>query len=140
MIVAFSSDVYLSSTVTIRNHLGELCFLGSVAADDNDEKYSATVKPSPDKKGFCATFYAGEDDYAIGENIYQQVYRIEVKLDDAGFKAIGMEKYVIAEKFRFDINNIAGEFQIINGDAISLEESMIKQFPLLYSNLLEASY
>ncbi|NRA25283.1 MAG: OmpA family protein, partial [Oleispira sp.] len=55
-------------------------------------------------------------------------------------EAIGINKYVIAEKFRFDINNIAGDFQIINGDAISLEESMIKQFPLLYSNLLEASY
>ena len=138
VIVAFSSDVYEDSTITIRNHLGELCFLGSDAR--GEEKYSATVKKSFHLPDYCATFYAGEDDYAIGDSIYQQVYRIEVELGAKGFEAIGIESYVIAEKFRFDINNIAGDFQIINGDAISLEESMIKQFPLLYSSLLEASY
>jgi hypothetical protein len=138
VIVAFSFDVYLDSIVTIRNHLGELCFLGSDAK--GEEKYTATVKESPDKKGYCATFYAGEDDYAMGESIYQQVYRIEVEPPVDFSKKLGAKKYVIAEKFRFDINNIAGDFQIVNGDAISLEESMIKQFPLLYTNLLEASY
>ncbi|MFT4906227.1 MAG: outer membrane protein OmpA-like peptidoglycan-associated protein [Oleispira sp.] len=138
VIVAFSSDVYLDSIVTIRNHLGELCFLGSDAT--GEEKYSATVKESPNQKDYCATFYAGEDDYAMGESIYQQVYRIEVEPPVDFAKKLGAKKYVIAEKFRFDINNIAGDFQIINGDAISLEESMIKQFPLLYTNLLEASY
>ena len=138
VIVAFSSDVYLGSTVTIRNHLGELCYLGSDAK--GEEKYSAIVKKSLNRPDYCATFYAGEDDYAVGESIYQQVYRIEVTLYGDALKKLKIKNYVIAEKFRFDINNIAGDFQIINGDAISLEESMIKQFPLLYSNLLEASY
>jgi len=137
VVIAFSSSVYEGSNIRIRNHLGHLCFQGKAGQGDT---HSTTVKETSDGKGYCATFYAGEDDYAIGEGIYQQVYRIEVELGEAGFKAIGIERYVIAEKFRFDINNIAGDFQIINGDAISLEESMIKQFPLLYSNLLEASY
>jgi outer membrane protein OmpA-like peptidoglycan-associated protein len=138
VVVAFSSSVYKGSTITIRNHLGELCFIGNDSV--NDEKHSATVQETFDGKGYCATFYAGENDYAIGESIYQQVYRIEVELGGDGFDAIGIERYAIAEKFRFDISNIAGDFQIINGDAISLEESMIKQFPLLYNNLREASF
>ncbi|WP_163831789.1 OmpA family protein [Spartinivicinus ruber] len=49
------------------------------------------------------------------------------KIEEDGF-------YILKEKFRFGIKKPIGEFEIINGDPFSVEESLVKQFPNLYAN------
>lgn len=41
-------------------------------------------------------------------------------------------KYELKEQVRFGITNFAGEFEIVNCDPISIEESVMQQFPTLY--------
>ncbi len=44
--------------------------------------------------------------------------------------------YTLAEMIKFNITNTAGEFDIINCDPISVEETIIKQYPQFYAHLL----
>ncbi len=46
------------------------------------------------------------------------------------------ESYTLSFNIKFDIQNIAGEFAIVNADPISLEEALIKQYPHYYNYLL----
>ncbi len=50
---------------------------------------------------------------------------------------MGEPIYELAEMVRFDIKNPAGEFDIVNCDPISVEESLITQYPRFYSHLLD---
>ncbi len=46
------------------------------------------------------------------------------------------DSYSLSFNIKFDIQNIAGEFAIVNADPISLEEALIKQYPHYYNYLL----
>ncbi len=48
----------------------------------------------------------------------------------------GTDSYTLSFNIKFDIQNIAGEFSIVNADPISLEEALIKQYPQYYNYLL----
>ncbi|MBB1281230.1 OmpA family protein [Pseudoalteromonas sp. SR41-1] len=78
------------------------------------------------------------------------LYKIRVKLDKLeldeqntrwsqnalSYDNSGTPYYEISEMLHFDIQNEAGEFDIINCDPISVEESLIKQFPSYYTHLI----
>ncbi len=48
----------------------------------------------------------------------------------------GNDSYTLSFNVKFDIQNTAGEFSIINADPISLEEALVKQYPHYYSHLM----
>ena len=78
------------------------------------------------------------------------LYKIRIKLNDdalgqqghrwshnaLSYDEHGTPYYEISEMLHFDIQNEAGEFDIINCDPISVEESLIKQFPSYYTHLI----
>ena len=78
------------------------------------------------------------------------LYKIRIKLDSEALKRLGNRwsqnalsyddsgtpYYELSEMLHFDIQNEAGEFDIINCDPISVEESLIKQFPSYYTHLI----
>ncbi len=47
--------------------------------------------------------------------------------------------YRLAENVKFGITNAAGEFDIVNCDPISVEETLMVQYPRFYTHLLEAA-
>jgi outer membrane protein OmpA-like peptidoglycan-associated protein len=51
----------------------------------------------------------------------------------------GEQSYRMAEMARFDIKNPAGDFDIINLDPVTVEETLITQYPRFYSHLLSAA-
>ncbi len=61
-------------------------------------------------------------------------------LEQCGETFYSQQSYQLTENFRFGLKNIAGEFEIINCDPITVEESLLKQFPLSYSHLIKDSY
>ncbi len=109
-----------------------------------------------------AGFFNTEDGLAADSKIYTAVinnndlklstglYKIRVKLDFDALKRLGNRwsqnalsydehgtpYYELSEMLHFDIQNEAGEFDIINCDPISVEESLIKQFPSYYTHLI----
>ena len=78
------------------------------------------------------------------------LYKIRIKLNDdalgqqghrwshnaLSYDEHGTPYYELSEMLHFDIQNEAGEFDIINCDPISVEESLIKQFPSYYTHLI----
>jgi hypothetical protein len=46
----------------------------------------------------------------------------------------GSKSYTIKEMVRFGITNFAGEFDVVSGDPISVEEAVMLQFPTLYAH------
>ncbi|TGE81092.1 OmpA family protein [Pseudoalteromonas sp. KS88] len=78
------------------------------------------------------------------------LYKIRIKLDALelekrlylwsqnalNYDEDGTPYYELSEMLHFDIQNEAGEFDIINCDPISVEESLIKQFPSYYTHLI----
>ena len=48
-------------------------------------------------------------------------------------------RYFLSEMINFDVQNAAGEFDIINCDPVSVEEALIVQYPRFYTHLLNAA-
>jgi len=135
VVISFSSDIYRGATITIRDRSGKLCFQGSDSVDVVDnipKKHIATVQ-DVDDMGYAAVFYDTEDLIGKAEKIQDQVFRIEVAVEEKEGNPLSGQVYSFAERFRFQVRNLAGDFEVINGDALSLEESMIQQFPTLHS-------
>ncbi len=99
------------------------------------------------------------DDYYLGvisgtkKDLPNGLYRFEIVLNPGDLKFSrgnwnslvnkrlddGNPSYRLAEMVKFDITSPAGEFDIINGDPITVEESLMVQYPRFYSHLLVAA-
>jgi outer membrane protein OmpA-like peptidoglycan-associated protein len=142
IVISFSSKIYDKATVTIRDNAGNLRFQGAAEGKKPLAKHTAVVKEIMQKQaggekdisvGFTAVFYDTDDVIGQATSIKDQVFRIEVTIPELLGNPLSGVTYSFAERFRFGISNLAGDFELINGDALSLEESMVKQFPTLYS-------
>jgi outer membrane protein OmpA-like peptidoglycan-associated protein len=85
-----------------------------------------------------------------GQKLSAGLYKIRIKLNDdalgqqghrwshnaLSYDEHGTPYYELSEMLHFDIQNEAGEFDIVNCDPISVEESLIKQFPSYYTHLI----
>ena len=151
IVISFSSEIYNGATVTIRDNAGKLCFHGAAEKNKTDKKtekdklakHTATVsehlqlqKEGKKSVGFTAVFYDIDDEMSKHTHAKDQIFRIEVQMPLIDDHPLSEKTYSFAEHFRFKINNLAGDFELINGDALSLEESMVKQFPSVYSEEL----
>lgn len=145
-IVAFSRPEYEGAQVKIFDYQGRSVFYGRNIDDASVNKRESAVHPIRDKDGntigYGAAFVDTDNDFDVFRLLNKDVFRVKVTfLDRTEAAALGLKHptYELAEKLRFNIKNMAGEFDIINGDAISLEEAMIKQFPMTYRHLIEKS-
>ena len=138
IVISFSSEIYIDATVTIRDNAGNLCFQGAKEGGEALNKYTATVTPQMQKLGqgkevsvgYSAVFYDLDDEMSKRTQARDQIFRIEVAMPflESGKHPLSEKIYSFAEHFRFKINNLAGDFELINGDALSLEESMVNSF------------
>ena len=138
--IVFSNEAYLDARVKIFNREGKAVFSSSPFEEKNTQRTVKTVNTNGSNTGACAAvFYDPLNEYDDSANAIDKVYRIEITLRDRESKDLGFKNltYNLVERLRFPITNIAGEFEFINGDAISLEEAMIKQFPTSYQHLVE---
>ncbi len=55
-------------------------------------------------------------------------------------KTVKEQSYQLKANFRFDVKNLAGDFEIVNCDPITIEEGMLKQFPQTYNKLIKQAY
>ena len=82
---------------------------------------------------------------ASPEELCTGLYHIEISSPDFplsgywGKHPQNLNSYTLIEKFRFEINNLAGDFEIINCDPITVEEGLFKQHTTQFSHLLKAS-
>ncbi|EAT13279.1 OmpA family protein [Bermanella marisrubri] len=138
--IIFSSEKYENSTVRVFNRQGKPVFSSSPHSVTSDTRYGLVEKLKDTNMSVCAAlFYDPLNEFSEDLDQEDQVYRIEVSLDEQYGVGLGIQnnQYSLVERLRFPITNIAGEFEILNGDAISLEEAMIKQFPASYKHIID---
>ncbi|CCK76766.1 Putative uncharacterized protein [Oleispira antarctica RB-8] len=155
VIITFSDERYVDATVTIKNRKGESVFfsgleaLGGNKADSTEaaEKRQAIVRNPGDENQkntiYCATFFDITNQFQASADAQDQMYQITVTASRERFNISPGPKgsdefcYTLVERLRFPIQSFAGEFDIINGDAISMEESLLRQFPQRYPDVLK---
>jgi len=155
VIITFSDIRYVDAKVTIKNRKGEGVFfsgleaLGGNKADSTEavKKRQASVE-NPGKGNqkdtiYCATFFDVKNEFQASADAQDQMYQITVTVKrdnlDISPGPDGSDEfcYTLVERLRFPIQSFAGEFDIINGDAISMEESLLRQFPQRYPDVLK---
>ncbi len=155
VLVTFSSKKYENATVSISKRNGNPAFLTKLpktdqdlvldkTKDDYEVKVTAEVKPIRDTKenllGYGAVFYDALATHDKAQSVEDQIYQIKVgfKITE-GKNSLGAEfsSYTLMERIRFPIESTFGEYDVINGDAISVEETLIKQFPLQYPHIIK---
>ncbi len=157
VLVTFSSKKYEDATVSITTRKGIPAFLTKLPASDKDlvldkkndtegylQKTITKVKAIRDKErnllGYGAVFYDALGTHDQADSVEDQIYQIKVGFElEKGINKLGseVEDYTLMERIRFPIEGAFGEFDIINGDAISVEETLIKQFPLQYPHIIQ---
>lgn len=156
VLVTFSSKQYEDATVSISKRNGNLAFLPKLPKTNQDlvldatdketfeEKTIAKVKAIRDKKdnllGYGAVFYDALATHDKAQSVEDQIYQIKVGFEvKKGKNSLGAEfsSYTLMERIRFPIESAFGEYDVINGDAISVEETLIKQFPLQYPHIIK---
>jgi len=138
--IVFSSADYKGAGVNIYRKDGSLIFSNSPFDVGTNSRKAIVTTVSGNAVGGCvALFYDPADEYPKNGSSEDQTFRIEVILDIEQVELLGLKSrtYSFVERIRFPITNIAGEFEVINGDAISLEEAMLKQFPGSYGHLID---
>jgi len=138
--IVFSSADYDLASVSIFKKDGSKVFSNSPFKANKISRVSEVELISSNDIASCAAlFYDPADEYPEHGSSEEQTYRIEVSVEEESAKKIGLKNtsYSFVERIRFPITNLAGEFEVINGDAISLEEAMLKQFPGSYGHLIE---
>lgn len=97
---------------------------------------SAEVSAKPTTALLCAVVVGSKKDLEPG------LYQIEVAPPPSAMKSgwrPGLKSYVLHEVLRFEISNLAGEFDVVQMDPISVEETLLLQFPSQYAHRLEAA-
>ncbi len=140
--VVFSSEVYVGANIRVLDHQGLPVFYSKPVLDGAKAQTVKVKEILDDDKniiGYGAVLYDADLEYDPDAGVAEQIYRIEVELpqDKADEMGLSSNVYVLAERLRFDIHNLAGEFEMVNGDAISLEEALIKQFPVVYRHIIQ---
>jgi outer membrane protein OmpA-like peptidoglycan-associated protein len=139
IVILFSNIDFEDSTVAIFDRHGNAVFSTKPYVDDTFSRIQEIKILTGSKAGACAAiFYDPLNEFNKAKSYEDQVYRIQVELDDEVKDTLKFKNktYSLVERIRFPITNLAGEFEVLNGDPISLEEAMIKQFPSSYGDLL----
>jgi hypothetical protein len=109
-----------------------------------------TVEITPDGRGpiKCDVRSDAELAFAVAtgdeKSLPAGLYSFTVLLDgqaaaDWSAPVARARKYQLKEQVRFGITNFAGEFDVVNCDPISIEESVMQQFPALYWHRIAAA-
>ena len=137
--VRFSDSRYLGAKVEITNRQGQPVFYANMSKKDIIS-FVIAIKDEggSEAHGYGAIFFDVDNHFDptadSSEHIYQftiapQEDRLAVESSDNSYKLV--------ERLRFPIKNNAGDFDVINGDAFSLEESLVRQFPLRFPNIIK---
>jgi len=106
------------------------------------------VTPEGKKPIKCEVRSDGEQTFAVAmgdeSSLPAGMYSFTIPLDgqvsaDWSTSVVRARKYQLKEQVRFGITNFAGEFDIVNCDPISIEESVMQQFPALYWHRIAAA-
>ena len=127
-IIAFSNSLFDRAAVRVWPHGGS-----------RHDALDTFVRKHGSIEIYAAIIYGTKDELPVG------LYNISVTPRSVPnqenwspkFKEPQGITYTLKEKFRFDFKNLAGEFELINGDPITLEESIIAQFPLQFEHLVK---
>jgi len=130
VILTFSDIIFFGRTVHIWPHGAEYnsFFMQNVARDEGSGLLVAIFRGSEEDlpRGLYNIRVSGLDVNGVNDKRWGNLVK---KTDNSSF--------TLKEKFRFDVNNLAGDFEIINCDPITIEEAMLQQFPLQYTHLIE---
>jgi len=130
VILTFSNSNFLNAYVDIWQH-------GTEYNTENRQ----TVTKVEDAELWFTIFRGSEQNLSSGlYNIRVSNFEVETSKNSHWSQLVESEgsfSFTLKEKFRFDIKNLAGDFEIINCDPITIEEAMLQQFPLQYSHLIE---
>ncbi|UTM59795.1 OmpA family protein [Photobacterium sp. CCB-ST2H9] len=145
IVVMFSSSKYEGSTVRLSDFPQGLCISGTESsATSIVEKVPFIDLDGEEKFSFCATFWIENDILSISNEI-EQFCRINVDVksvkNEAGidyFESKGIDEYSLKERvFHLPIKTVIGRTAVVNGDPISVEESLLLQAPDLYQNFIK---
>jgi len=156
VLVSFPDDRYVGAKVEVQTRKGKPAFLSSIkdaavnidlAKRENQEvldlilsEVKAIEGPDGNTIGHGAVFYDVNGVHENAKSVEDQIYQVKVNLPKKnGKNKLGTElaSYTLMERIRFPIETPHGQFDVINGDAISLEETLVKQFPIHYKRIIE---
>ncbi len=110
-----------------------------------DEKLISPVKKVDNNSIYLTGYFAPKKDLQPG------IYTVEVTIDDAVAKRNGFvetrtservfknKSYTFKAKVDFNLTNGAGSYDVVICDPISVEESLLTQFPTEYVHLVSAA-
>jgi hypothetical protein len=106
----------------------------------NGDPFYKTVDPRLSDGLMCAVLRGGRQ--KLRDGIYTlRVNETKKAINDEHCRSriIRVENaYTLKQNVKFQITNVAGEFDIVIADPISVEESFLLQFPNLYGDLIKA--
>ncbi|QUJ69420.1 OmpA family protein (plasmid) [Photobacterium sp. GJ3] len=143
--VVFSSSKFLGATVEIKNIPEKITLDGNIGRCTSKVEPVNFLDNSKDTNSiYCATFWIEGNIFDIDE--YANKY-IEINVDlstitdevgDKFFSSRGINSYKLKERiFELPIKSVTGRTTVINGDPISVEESLLLHAPEYYQSLIK---
>jgi hypothetical protein len=119
-------------------HFASAAMAGSTVEVTPEGKESIKCTAEGDEKGAFAVAIGDENSLPAGMYSFTVTFPGEVSSEWS--KAVARDRrYQLKEQVRFGISNFAGDFEIVNCDPISIEDSVIQQFPSLYWHRIAAA-
>jgi len=136
--VKFSHERYLGAEVKITNRQGQQVFYADIARKKNQTTVVELEDLNGQIQGYCAVFFDLDNHFNPSADSAEQIYQFTISPKEYELDLNNKDNnYRLVERLRFPIKTIAGDFDVINGDAFSLEESLVRQFPLRYPNIIK---
>jgi outer membrane protein OmpA-like peptidoglycan-associated protein len=136
--VRFSDSRYLDAEVKITNRQGQQVFYADSGKVSMDARVVELTDLDETVLGYGAIFFDVDNHFDPSADSSEHIYQFTIKPEEDKLEVKSSDNsYKLVERLRFPIKNNAGDFDVINGDAFSLEECLVRQFPLRFPNIIK---
>lgn len=136
--VRFSDERYVGAKINITNRQGAAVFYADAEKIVREAEVIGVQDLDGTTLGYGAVFYDLDNHFDTGGDAENQMFQFSIKPNARNMEIDDQDNiYSLVERLRFPIKTLAGDFDVINGDAFSLEECLVRQFPQRYPNIIK---
>lgn len=136
--VRFSDERYVGAKINISNRQGASVFYADAERIGREAEVKGIKDLDDTTLGYGAVFYDLDNHFDMNGETEDQMFQFSIKPNARSMEVNDQDNiYNLVERLRFPIKTLAGDFDVINGDAFSLEECLVRQFPQRYPNIIK---
>ncbi|NRA24390.1 MAG: OmpA family protein, partial [Oleispira sp.] len=136
--VRFSDERYIGAKINVTNRQGGAVFYADAERRERETEVLGVKDLDDTILGYGAVFYDLDNHFDPNGKAEDQMFQFSIKPEAADLDLNNENNtYNLVERLRFPIKTLAGDFDVINGDAFSLEECLVRQFPQRYPNIIK---